>query len=110
MTRLVSTPSAFYVVIVQCVMLVFVEGQLWRLLITPAVGPAFWAEERTDEGKLLNLESRQLGGFYDREPPRRLRRVLVESDVVVTTRIADDGRWLRGRFGQTWGLEVRSLG
>ena len=77
-------------------MLVFVEGQLWRLLVTSAVGPALWAEERTDERELVNLESRQLGGFYDRAPPRRLRRALVESDVVVTSRIADDGRWLGG--------------
>ena len=71
---------------------VFVESQLWRLLVTSAVGPALWAEERTDERELVNLESRQLGGFYDREPPRRIRRtttVLIDSDVVATAGIAD---------------------
>ena len=72
---------------------IFAEGQLWRLLVTPAVGPALWAEERTDEGELVNLESRQLGGFYDREPPRRLRpkkAVLRDGDVVATAGIAGD--------------------
>lgn len=44
------------------------EGQLWRFLITSAVGPGYWAEERTDEdeGKLVKYESRQLGGFLVR--------------------------------------------
>jgi hypothetical protein len=39
------------------------KGQLWRLLVASAIRPAFWAEERTDEGKLVKYESRQLGGF-----------------------------------------------
>lgn len=52
---------------VQCAIL----GQLWRLLVTPAVGPGPWTEERTDERKLVEYESRQLGGFYVRRPPRR---------------------------------------
>ena len=72
---------------------VFVEDQLWRLLVTSAVGPALWAEERTDERELVNLESRQLGGFYDREPPRRIKRrttVLIDNDVVATAGIADN--------------------
>jgi hypothetical protein len=51
------------------------EGQLWRFLVTPAVGPGFWTEKRSDEGKLVKYESRQLGGFYGRRPPRRLRQI-----------------------------------
>jgi hypothetical protein len=47
-------------------------GQLWRFLVTSAVGPGLWTEERTDEGKLVKYESRQLGGFYGRRPPRRI--------------------------------------
>lgn len=50
--------------LIQCVRYVLIDlGQLWRLLVTPAIGPGPWAEKRTDEGKLAKYESRQLGGF-----------------------------------------------
>lgn len=39
------------------------DGQLWRLLVASAVCPGLWRpEERTDEGKFVKYESRQLGG------------------------------------------------
>lgn len=40
------------------------QVQLWWLLVTTAVSPDFWAEQRSDEGKLVKLEARQLGGSY----------------------------------------------
>jgi hypothetical protein len=42
----------------------------------------------------MNLESRQFGGFYNRGPPRRLRRALTDSSVVVAARTADDDNWV----------------
>ena len=91
MTLLVSNLSAelSFVVVQWEWLCVSVGDQLWRFLVTSAVGPAFWAEERTDEGELVNSESRQLGGFYDRGPPRRLRqRELADSDVAATAGVA----------------------
>jgi hypothetical protein len=38
------------------------EALLWRLLIASAIGPAFWAKKRSNEGELSD-RSRQLGGF-----------------------------------------------
>jgi hypothetical protein len=40
------------------------KDQLWRFLVTSAVGPGPWRpEERTDEGELVKYESRQFGGL-----------------------------------------------
>ena len=39
------------------------EGQLWRLLVVASVDPRLGPEKRTDEGKLVDVEARQLGGF-----------------------------------------------
>jgi hypothetical protein len=38
-----------------------VEGQLWRLLVVASVDPRLWAEERANEGELV--EPRQLDGL-----------------------------------------------
>lgn len=38
------------------------RSQLWRFLVTSTVYPEFWAEEGLDEGELVVMWSRQLGG------------------------------------------------
>lgn len=40
------------------------KDKLWRLLVSSAVSPALGSEERTNEGELVNLESRQLDCMY----------------------------------------------
>lgn len=96
MTLSVTTPSVRpYVLCIVSIWIVLFEGQLWRLLVTSAVG--LWAEERTDVGELKNLESRQFGGVYGRRVPRRLTRGRrVDSDVVTTAGIADGNLGVRG--------------
>lgn len=42
------------------------EAKLWRLLITSAVGPGEWTEQRADEGESVKYGSRQLGGCLNR--------------------------------------------
>lgn len=38
------------------------ESQLWRLKIASTNDPELWAKERSDEGELMEVGSRQLGG------------------------------------------------
>lgn len=38
-------------------------GQLRRFLIIASVDPRLWAEKRTNEGKLVDVEARQLDGL-----------------------------------------------
>lgn len=44
-----------------------VEGQLWRLLVVASVDPRLWAEKRANEGKLVDVKSRQLDGLSDQD-------------------------------------------
>jgi len=72
-TRPSATP--FWIV---CIVAVgsFVFGllkvQLWGFLVASAVGPDLhWTEEGTDEGKALEYESRQFGGWLSMKLLRR---------------------------------------
>lgn len=39
------------------------KAQLWGLLVVASYDPDFGPEERANEGKLVDVEARQLGGF-----------------------------------------------
>ena len=47
------------------------KAQLWGLLVVASVDPRLGPEKRTDEGKLVDVEARQLGGFAVKTPWRR---------------------------------------
>lgn len=40
-----------------------VQAQLWGLLVVASVDPRLGAEERANEGELVDVSARQLGGF-----------------------------------------------
>jgi hypothetical protein len=46
---------------------VFVQAQLWGLLVVASVDPRLWAEKGADRGELVEVEARQLGGLVYNE-------------------------------------------
>lgn len=43
--------------------LAFLSAKLWRLLVVASVDPRLGPEKRTNEGKLVDVQARQLGGL-----------------------------------------------
>jgi hypothetical protein len=77
------------------------ETELRGFLVTSAVGPGLWTEERTDEGNFY-YESRQFGGFCIRRPPRRLSQAKahLEVDKITVSAVIKKGFfWERARSG-----------
>ena len=47
------------------------KDQLWRLQVASTKDPELWAKEWSDEGELVEVKSRQLGGIERRGLKRR---------------------------------------
>ena len=82
-----------------------VKAQLWGLLVVASVDPRLWAEKGTNEGKLEEVEPRQLDGLSIKGR-RSVRRRYEGGERAGTKRLLGPGSIVRV---ETWSAAGASM-